>query len=118
MPSTVLVSRIFTVRSLSPLPYTPCLSPYLFPESLDEFLESGNFSSELILDVRVPVSEGVDSGFEVQLQFVEILAISFQTFLRFKAFVLFLKDVKGELVEGLDERGGCGRVLRGAEVGF
>lgn len=47
----------------------------LFSQSLDKFLQGGDFPSELVFDVRVSVSENVDSRFEVQFQLVEILAI-------------------------------------------
>ena len=69
---------------------------YLFPERLDEFLKSGNFPSELVFDIGVAVSESIDSRFEVQLQFVEILAIRFQFLLRFQTLVLFLKKLMSE----------------------
>jgi hypothetical protein len=32
--------------------------PHLFPQSLDEFLQRGDFSSEFVLDIRVAVPEG------------------------------------------------------------
>merc|ERR1712002_758508 len=88
------LGRLVDVVDLAPL----ALEGDLFPESFDEFLKSGNFSSELVFDIGVAVSECVDSRFEVQLQFVEILAIRSQFLLRFQTLVLFLFQAEGEFV--------------------
>merc|ERR1711962_34367 len=52
----------------------------------------------VVFDVGVAVSEGVDSGLEVQLQLVEVLAIRVQLLLSLQTLVLFLLHGESEFV--------------------